>query len=235
MFDRPLPQVIVHVAISVDGRTGSSPPVEGGFPADIGLFYELARGWKEDATLAGVETLAAATPENAADLSTAERADSGGESAAPLLVVSDSRGRMKHWEYWLGQPYWSRAVLLCSKTTPVDYLERLTELGVESIVAGDDRVDYRSALAELRDRFGVEIMRVDSGGTLIGALLRAGLVNEVSVLVHPFLSGSSPELSLFRATAEDAADARAAPISLALRGVEVPRDDIVWLRYDVTS
>lgn len=100
-----LPRVIAHIAVSLDGRTNSSPPAADGFPVDIGLFYELAQGWKEDATLAGCDTLLAATPENAADLSADERADSGGGSAAPLLVVPDSRARMKHWRYWLSQPY----------------------------------------------------------------------------------------------------------------------------------
>ena len=35
-------------------------------------------------------------------------------------------------------------------------------------------------------------MRVDSGGALNGALLRAGLVDELSLLVHPVLVGDAP-------------------------------------------
>ena len=35
-------------------------------------------------------------------------------------------------------------------------------------------------------------MRVDSGGALNGALLRAGLVDEISLLVHPVLVGDAP-------------------------------------------
>jgi 2,5-diamino-6-(ribosylamino)-4(3H)-pyrimidinone 5'-phosphate reductase len=216
---KALPCVVVHVAVSLDGRTSSSPPVEGGFPTDIGLYYELAGRWKEDATLAGCDTLIAATPEQAEPLDPPPAAS----ESAPLLVVPDSRARLKHWEYWLSQPYWRGAVALCSRSTPVAYLKELGSLGVEAIVAGEERVDYRPALAELRANHGVEVVRVDSGGTLIGALLRSGLVDEVSVLVHPSLCGSSPELSLFRPSDEPWADV----ISLALRGVEVPRNDIV--------
>lgn len=123
--------------------------------------------------------------------------------------------------------------MLCSKTTPVAYLDQLAELGVETIVTGAERVDYRSALEELRARHGIEVVRVDSGGTLIGVLLRAQLVDEVSVLVHPFLAGGSPELSLFQPPGGEGADESDGAISLALRGVEVPRDDVVWLRYGV--
>ena len=42
-------------------------------------------------------------------------------------------------------------------------------------------------LSALGDR-GAKLVRVESGGVLIGALLRDGLVDEVSLLVHPCLS-----------------------------------------------
>ncbi|WP_231913871.1 MULTISPECIES: hypothetical protein [unclassified Rhodococcus (in: high G+C Gram-positive bacteria)] len=35
----------------------------------------------------------------------------------------------------------------------------------------------------------MDVVRVDSGGALIGALLGAGLLDEVSLLVHPRLPG----------------------------------------------
>ena len=130
----------------------------------------------------------------------------------------------------LGLPYWRGAVVLCSTVTPAGYLAELAELGIETIVAGDDHVDYRSGLAELRDRFGVETMRVDSGGRLSGLLLSEDRVGEVSVLVFPTVVGEAGSLSIYNLP-------EAAPsgdvVSLALRGVEVPRDDAVWLRYDV--
>lgn len=46
------PYVVVHVAVSVDGATT-------GFAPDIGRFYDLARTWREDVTLAGADTILA--------------------------------------------------------------------------------------------------------------------------------------------------------------------------------
>jgi|GEM_PF-1061773 len=73
-------------------------------------------------------------------------------------------------------------------------------------------------------------LRVDSGGRLSGLLLSEDLVDEVSVLVFPTVVGEAGSLSIYNLP-------EAAPsgdvVSLALRGVEVPRDDAVWLRYDV--
>jgi 2,5-diamino-6-(ribosylamino)-4(3H)-pyrimidinone 5'-phosphate reductase len=216
----PLPRLIVYAAVSLDGKTT-------GFAADVGLYYELASTWKEDASLCGSDTMVAAADEAGA-------ADSGEQpkasSSAPLLVVPDSRGRVKAWPYLLSLPYWRGAVVLCSSATPASYLSDLAELGIETIFAGDNHVDYRSALAELRERFGVKTMRVDSGGTLSGLLLREGLVDEVSVLVFPVLVGNASSLSIFNLPeGVPSGDV----VSLALRGVEVPRDDAVWLRYDV--
>jgi 2,5-diamino-6-(ribosylamino)-4(3H)-pyrimidinone 5'-phosphate reductase len=46
-------------------------------------------------------------------------------------------------------------------------------------------------LQELRKRFGARVVRVDSGGALNGALLEDGLVDEVSLLVHPALAATA--------------------------------------------
>ena len=217
----PLPRVIVYAATSLDGKTT-------GFDADVGLFYELAAAWKEDASLCGSDTMVAASAEEASAASSDEQPKAS--SSAPLLVVPDSRGRVKAWRYLLGLPYWRSGVVLCSSATPASYLSELAELGIETVITGTDHVDYRTALAELRERFGVETLRVDSGGRLSGLLLREGLVDEVSVLIFPTLVGDASPLSIYNLP-DDAGHAQV--VSLALRSVEVPRDDAVWLRYDV--
>ena len=45
-----IPRVIIHNAVSVDGRIDN-------FDVDMGLYYELAKTWKEDATLVGSITI----------------------------------------------------------------------------------------------------------------------------------------------------------------------------------
>lgn len=215
------PHVVVHGQASVDGRIDW-------LPIDPGLFYELAMRWKEDATLAGTDTLLAAA-EMFAD-ETSEQEDSVTDSDGPLLVVPDSRGRLKHWEALLRAPYWKSGLALCSEATPEGHLEYLCEVGVEALMVGDDRVDLRAALECLADRHGVKTVRVDSGGTLNGVLLRNGLVDEVSVLVSPYLVGGVTPKSLFRAP--DLTEV-AGVIGLRLTGVEEARDGVVWLKYVV--
>ena len=90
-------------------------------------------------------------------------------------------------------------------------------------------MDLRRALETLADEHGVQTVRVDAGGALIGALLRDGLVNEVSVVVEPRLVGGESHRWLVRAPDAGPGDV----VALALRELERLDDDALWLRYDV--
>jgi 2,5-diamino-6-(ribosylamino)-4(3H)-pyrimidinone 5'-phosphate reductase len=218
-----LPRVIVYNAVSIDGRIDCFTP-------DIGQFYGLAGHWQEDATLAGSETIVQAEREAPEDEPPASAPGKPADDHRPLLAIVDSRGRVRRWHFWRTQEYWRDVVALCSHATPRDHLAGLTKLQVPYIVAGEDRVDLRAALEELATRFAVRTVRVDSGGTLNGALLRAGLVDEVSVLLHPCLVGGMTPRSLFRAP--DLATSEGV-IPLKLTHLERLENDLLWLRYEV--
>lgn len=218
------PRVIIHNTVSVDGRMDWFQP-------DIGLYYRLVSRWEEDATLAGSNTiLAGDVPEEESDESPKPwKADP--DDTRPLLVVPDSRGRVRTWDFLRQAGYWRDVVALCSRTTPGSYLGYLRERQVQHITAGDDQVDLAVALEELNARYGVKVVRVDSGGTLSGVLLRAGLVDEVSVLVSPSLVGGTTPRSIFHAPDLTSADG---VVELSLVHVERLESDAVWLRYEVT-
>jgi 2,5-diamino-6-(ribosylamino)-4(3H)-pyrimidinone 5'-phosphate reductase len=220
-----LPRVILHNAVSVDGRVDWFSP-------DVGLYYEVASTWDVDAILSGSETILEGF--KGVD-GQAEGMPSDGEAAppashGPLLVVTDSRGRVRQWGLIRNQPYWRDAIALVSASTPEEYVSYLGEEGVECILTGDEYVDLRKALEELYTRHGVESVRVDSGGTLNGVLLRHGLVDEVSLLIEPSLVGGTSARSMFRAPDLSSPDA---VIELRLTHVEQLRHGVVWLRYEV--
>lgn len=221
------PRVIMHIGVSVDGR------IDWG-SMDVGLYYELASRWEVDAMLSGSNTMLASEipeelPEEYREIS--EEMEARGEERQ-LLVVVDSRGRLRNWHLLRKQPWWRNALALCSCATPQSYLDYLDEQGIDHIVAGDDHVDLRRALEELRARCGVKVVRVDSGGTLCGALLRAGLVDEVSLIIAPELVGGLTPRSIF--VAPDLTSSEGV-IPLRLLHVENVKGDFVWLRYDVVK
>ena len=221
-----LPRVIITVGASVDGRTVGATSD----PADMGLFYELVGRWTPDVHLSGSETLVVAgfggEPTIAADWRPPEPAP---DDPRALLVVVDSRGRVRDWPGLWAAGYWRGMVALCSAATPAGYLAHLARCGVECIMAGETRVDLRAALEVLAERHGARVVHVDSGGTLNGVLLRAGLVDDVAVLVWPQLAGGPP-LTLFREPPETTAPS---PIPLEFVSAEPLPAGQLWLHYRV--
>lgn len=108
----------------------------------------------------------------------------------PWLVLVDGRGRLTRLGWLRGQPFWRDVLVLCRQSTPADHLNRLRRHHVEHLEAGIEHVDLGGALDQLADRYGVREVRTDAGGTLNGLLWRAGLVDEVSVVVAPQLAGA---------------------------------------------
>ena len=222
-----LPYVVLHNAVSVDGRVDW-------FNADVRKFYELAAVWHEGATLAGSNTLLKAYPEenlSPDDEEAFEHMKPKPDDTRPLLVVPDSRGRLRRLlSVLLHEPYWQDIIILCSTSTPQAYLNYLQKRKIRYLCTGNEHVDYKAALEELNTRYGIDVVRVDSGGTLNGILLRAGLVKEVSVLIHPVLVGGTTPRSMFRAPDLIAASG---VINLRLIHFEKVQDDLIWLRYNV--
>jgi 2,5-diamino-6-(ribosylamino)-4(3H)-pyrimidinone 5'-phosphate reductase len=228
-----LPRVILHNAVSLDGRID-------GFPIDLYQYYELVATWKEDATLAGSDTfLKAASEAPPEDESALLPPKIDPSDRRPLLVVPDSRGRIRTWHYLRILPYWRGFVALCSQSTPQDYLHYLKERHIDCIIAGKDHVDLQAALQEMNSRYGVKVVRVDAGGTLNGLLLRQGLVAEVSLLIYPSLVVGEKQRGIFTApdqtAAVDLSDSQKKVISLKLTQIEQLKGDVVWLRYEVLS
>jgi 2,5-diamino-6-(ribosylamino)-4(3H)-pyrimidinone 5'-phosphate reductase len=219
--------------VSVDGRTDH-------LAADIGLYYEIAASLPQDAVLSGSGTLLAAAIAEGIDIATEDdvappsvaSADAAAEptGSAPLLFVVYSGGQLTRFGWLQGLPYWRAILVAGSEATPRSHLDLLDRHGITHHVVGRSHVDLERLLRILRDEYGVEHVRVDSGGVLNGALLRAGLVDEISLLVVPSAVGGRSPASLFVAD-----DLLGEPVGLELRALERLRDDIVWLRYAVVG
>jgi 2,5-diamino-6-(ribosylamino)-4(3H)-pyrimidinone 5'-phosphate reductase len=226
-----LPKVILHTATSLDGRITN-------FPANLELYYGLAAQWNPDAILFGSETVLAAAREDPSLEVPPEHEEmftppkDVNDDPRPLLVIADSRGRVRCWDKIRKWPYMRDVLALCSSATPQEYLGYLKDRRIGTIVAGDNRIDMRDALEVLNREYGVNVLRVDSGGTLNSVLLHAGLVSEVSVLIHPFIAGGKADPSLSDPLKAGIAELQ---VPLRLQSTEVVGDGIVWVRYSVQN
>jgi riboflavin biosynthesis pyrimidine reductase len=155
------------------------------------------------------------------------------------FIVVDGRGRGRGWikdgavfgEAWAG---W-HLLVFAGRHTPAAYLAYLRREEIPYLVAGpgedNQRVDLELALQKLRTRLGVESVLSTAGGRLNGALLRAGLVDEVNVELLPAVIGGRETPALFSAPSLKAGEW---PTRLELLTAQVQAGGRVWLRYRVT-
>jgi 2,5-diamino-6-(ribosylamino)-4(3H)-pyrimidinone 5'-phosphate reductase len=210
----------VHSAISVDGRMDS-------FGVDVGLYYELSERISHEVVLSGSGTILAAARSAGVDMQAEDEPSAKREAAAarPLLAIVDSAGSIRRFAWLHAGGHWRDVVVLCTEGTPASHLERLRRLGVAHHIVGGPRVALGTALVLLGDRYGARTVRADAGPGLIGALIRSGLADELSVVLSPHLVGARGEPALHLADHLDRA------LSLKLESAEQLRDDHLWLRY----
>ena len=234
------PRVICHMATSVDGRI-----VVDGWPdaaaAAVRRHYEqIHASYEADGWLCGritMEPFAGATrsdAEVAREHSGAARADFVAPGTYDSFAFAvDPSGRLA----WATNDIdGDHVVAVLSERVSDEYLAFLRERGVSYLLAGAREpsarsrpgVDLALALEKIGARFGVRTLMLEGGGRINGGMLRAGLIDEVSLLLAPVADARAGMAALF-----DGGDRDATPRRLALDGVERRDDDVVWLRYRV--
>ena len=182
------PLVTAKFAVSLDGkiatRTGDSKWITG--EESRRYVHELRA--RADAIMAGIGTVVADDPQL-----TARRSDGTPLSRQPLRVVVDSSGRLPLESTLLRQPGETLvAITGCSQQKITSLEEARAE--VLAVPATGGRVDLLSLLKELGLR-GVTTVFVEGGGTLLGSLFDAGLVDRVVAFVAPVIIGGESALS----------------------------------------
>jgi 2,5-diamino-6-(ribosylamino)-4(3H)-pyrimidinone 5'-phosphate reductase len=211
----------MHNSVSIDGRLD--------FAVDMGLHYGVLQGISFQAHLAGSGTILTAPMEAPDDApEDVVPPPPNGEEPGSILAVADARGRVRRWTALSNAGLWKRFIALVCEQTPGEYLEHLAQRGVEWIEAGQTKVDLPLALEALGSRYGVETVLLDSGGTLNAAMIRAGLVDELSLLLHPSVVGSGTPLVVADLENDDPS-----VTAFRLLSSEKLDADILWLRYEV--
>lgn len=234
MSTQDRPRVICHMMSSIDGRilTDGWPMsaegrkqyelVHASYAADgwlcgrVTMQQHFAQGIRSDAEVAREYTSDAPRPDH--------RAAGAYDSFA---FIADSHGRLV-WER--SDIDGDHVVVLLARHVSDDYLTRLRERGVSYLLAGEREVDLPVALGKIAAQYHVRTLMLEGGGRINGAMLRAGLVDEVSLLVAPVVDGRMRTPAVFDSDGDAPAFQR-----LALEGVERRAGDVLWLRYRVVA
>ncbi len=187
---RGRPHLRLKLAASLDGRTalasGESRWITG---AEARRDVQRLRA-RSSAVLTGVGTVLADDPRLDVRENFSPQAASGGaEIRQPLRVIVDSRLRTPPRAKIIPPPGSALIATLEDRTAAAD---RLRSAGAEimTVPAKGERVDLLPLLEHLARR-GINELHAECGATLAGALLDAGLVDELVLYLAPLLLGSS--------------------------------------------
>ncbi|MBI5687542.1 MAG: bifunctional diaminohydroxyphosphoribosylaminopyrimidine deaminase/5-amino-6-(5-phosphoribosylamino)uracil reductase RibD [Verrucomicrobia bacterium] len=184
-----MPFVTVKAAMSLDGkiatRTGESRWITG--EKSRALVQELRRG--ADAVMVGSGTIVADNPQ----LTVRD----GAIDRQPWRVVVDSGGRASLDAHVFSDEDRLRTIVLTSKRAPEPWRKQLAEQGVtviecgmQSAEYGVEKIDLSDALKKLAEREIINVL-VEGGGSLLGALFDARLVDKAVFFYAPKIIGGA--------------------------------------------
>jgi len=90
-----------------------------------------------------------------------------------------------------GDPGYDGAQIIEVLSQQVDarYLGYLQSFGIPYIFAGDKSIDVPLALKKLKDLFGCKVLLLEGGSIINGAFVRAGAIDEISLVIAPVVAG----------------------------------------------
>ncbi|KQT82979.1 dihydrofolate reductase family protein [Methylobacterium sp. Leaf466] len=153
----------------------------------------------------------------------------GARKGRDLAVAIDPHGKVHYGRDDVGGDH---VVAVLGEDVPDAYLAELREDGVSYLFAGRDGRDLAGAMATLGATFGVETLLLEGGGIINGAFLKAGLIDEVSLLVSPAVDGLAGVPTIFEYHGEPN-ERPAAGKALRHFHTETLEGGTVWLRYRV--
>ena len=111
--------------------------------------------------------------------------------------------------------------VLCEEGPTDAYLAYLQSTGVSYLFAGRQELDLALALQKLWEFFSIKTLLMEGGSEINGAFLRAGAVDELSLVQAPLIAGAADkplfdrsEITAFELTSADMLDG-----------------GVLWLRY----
>lgn len=85
----------------------------------------------------------------------------------------------------------SRAIEVITKLASKEYMAFLRSMEIPYIVCGEDEINFEESLKKIKKYFGIENMILGGGALINGAFLKAGLVDEISIVIGPYVCGNS--------------------------------------------
>jgi diaminohydroxyphosphoribosylaminopyrimidine deaminase/5-amino-6-(5-phosphoribosylamino)uracil reductase len=177
-IERGRPWVRVKLGMSLDGRTALASGESKWITSEAARADVMRWRARSGAIMTGIGTVLADDPKLTVRLPDDQA------FVAPLRVVLDERGRLPATSSLLTDGAAPTLAVHADDVVP-DYGDEVSAFAVRR---GGLGLDLNAVLSQLGQR-GVNELQVEAGATLSGALLKAGLVDELLLYVAPVLLG----------------------------------------------
>jgi riboflavin biosynthesis pyrimidine reductase len=204
-----------------------------GYKHESDLFENTAASFGIGAWLVGTTTMdefdGRKTKLPRALKSIARRDHIANKNAKRLAIGADAKGVLRFQE---NEVEGDHVVLLVTGRVANDYLAHLQAAGVSYLFCGTQEIDLHTALQKLASGFKLKKLMLQGGGKFNGAMLKAGLVDEISHLTVPIADGGEGISSLFDIPGAPPAKAAA---TLRLLTHKILKGGVIWARYRVVA
>jgi diaminohydroxyphosphoribosylaminopyrimidine deaminase/5-amino-6-(5-phosphoribosylamino)uracil reductase len=182
-----LPFVTAKYAMSLDGKIATRTLDSKWISNEDSRHFSHTLRHASDAIMAGVGTVVSDNPR----LTARGCAGRGGTShKQPMRVIVDSTGRTPLDSCMFAEP--GKTLIATGGAVPESRQEAFRQVGAEvaQLPGKDNRVNLQALLKHLGERQVTSVL-VEGGGTLLGSLFDAGLVDKVVAIVAPMVIGGA--------------------------------------------
>ncbi|TVT39544.1 RibD family protein [Hymenobacter setariae] len=223
------PRVICHMMSSLDGRIivqrwGDDVPGRDEYEATAATFESQA--WLCGRVTMEKDFTKGRQPDLQPVTAPLDRTDFVAEHEADSFVVAvDAHGKLG-WE--TADIDGEHLIEVLTEQVSDEYLAYLRRLGISYVFGGAESLDFAVVLDKLARLFPIQTILLEGGGHINGSLLKAGLIDELSLLHIPVIDGAAASAAVF-----EEGDAPGPAPHLRLLSVEQRPHDVVWMRYEV--
>lgn len=230
------PHVICHMMSPLDGRLLVDEWAPEGSTLQEAMLAEYQRihdGFAADAWLAGTKTMTEfatgqAAPAASGD-SQPERPWHVTDPAAKRYAIAIDRHAKLHWDTPTADN--AHVVVVLTASVADSHLAELTAAGVSYVVMPGNDIDLAEVLNAIGEKLGIKTLLLEGGATINGAFLKAGLVDEISLLLCPAIDGKSGSPAIFEAGDEGLGQ----KLQLKLVSAKPGAHDTVHVQYQVVA
>lgn len=217
------PYVVCHILSSLDGKINGPFMATDATVSLSGEYGKIRAEMNADAWLYGTTTVKEFLNFREPVLKEKDCAPEGdfvaGDETKPYFIAIDTKGKLG-WESGIfanrGRKE-AHVIEILTEETPAAYRAYLRKRGVSYIIAGKKELDCETATEKLYRLFHIEKLLICGGGAADWSFLRAGMVDELSLVLSPVTDAGRGKASVFAPISETSAGT---PVEFDLKSAE---------------